>query len=445
MVAEVHRPAPLSPAAGGAEVLAALAALPGGHELLELGRERGDIALVGGSVRDLLLGRSPRELDVVVGEPPAALAEELAGRLRASAPDAPGAPSETLHERFGTAIVQLGAVRVDIAMRRTESYPAPGALPEVRPGTVAEDLLRRDFTVNAIALPLGGPRRGELQGAENALEDLRARRLRVLHERSFIDDPTRLMRLARYRARLGFTVEAHTAELACAAVAGGATASVSRPRLGTELRLTLAEPDAIAALDALAELGVLAALHPRLVLDRELALRALALLPPDGRPPALLLSALLLAPAGDEGPDAGAQARLEMLALLDSLEFTAPERDGAVRAALEAPHMRAAIERAERPSELQRALAREAPEAIALAGALDQPGDGGRAQARAAEWLSRLRHVRLAIGGDDLLAAGVPAGPQIGQRLAAALALRLDGELAEGREAELRAALGDLP
>jgi tRNA nucleotidyltransferase (CCA-adding enzyme) len=440
VVAEVHRPASLAPASGGPEVLAALAALPGGPELLELGRERGDIALVGGAVRDLLLGRSPRELDVVVGEPPAALAEELAGRLRASAPDAPGAASETLHERFGTAVVELGAVRVDIAMRRAESYPAPGALPEVRPGTVAEDLLRRDFTVNAIALPLGGPGRGVLQGAENALEDLCARRLRVLHERSFIDDPTRLMRLARYRARLGFSVEAHTAELARAAIAGGATASVSRPRLGAELRLTLAEPDAIAALQALVGLGVLAALHPRLAFDRELALRGLALLPPDGRPPALLLSVLLLAPAGD----ADTHARPEMLALLDSLEFTAAERDGAVRAALEAPRLRAAIQRAEQPSELHRALAREAPEAIALAGALDARGDAGPTRARAAEWLSRLRHVRLGIGGDDLLAAGVPAGPQIGQRLAAALALRLDGELAEGREAELRAALGDL-
>ena len=190
-------------------------------------------------MRDLLLGSAPRELDVVVAGDAAALARELAARLGAGA---------TLHDRFGTAMLEWDGGRVDIAERRAESYPAPGALPEVRPGTSEEDLARRDFTVNAIAVALGGARRGELTCAEHALEDLDAGRLRVLHERSFIDDPTRLLRLARYRARLGFELEPDTAALASRALGRGALMTVSRARLGAELRLALGEADAPAAL-----------------------------------------------------------------------------------------------------------------------------------------------------------------------------------------------------
>ncbi len=119
-------------------------------------------------------------------------------------------PETVIHERFATAVVEWIHGRIDIAERRAESYPRPGALPEVRAATVAEDLARRDFTVNAIAVTLAGPHRGRIDAVEHALEDLSAGRLRVLHERSFIDDPTRLLRLARYRARLAFDVEGET-------------------------------------------------------------------------------------------------------------------------------------------------------------------------------------------------------------------------------------------
>ncbi|HYB24907.1 MAG TPA: hypothetical protein VED41_13980, partial [Solirubrobacteraceae bacterium] len=220
---------------GGEEVLRALATRPGGPQLLALCEQREDVALVGGAVRDLLLGRAPRELDVVAGADAATLARQLADRL--------GARVST-HERFGTALVEWEAGRIDLATRRAESYAAPGALPEVRPGSVQEDLARRDFTVNAIAVALGGGQRGTLDSAEHALDDLASGRLRVLHERSFIDDPTRLWRLARYRARLRFQAEARTAQLAGAAVAAGALATVSGARVGAELRLALGEADA---------------------------------------------------------------------------------------------------------------------------------------------------------------------------------------------------------
>jgi tRNA nucleotidyltransferase (CCA-adding enzyme) len=409
----------------GEEVVRALGKQPGGRQLTLMAGEREDVALVGGAVRDLLLGRAPRELDVVVAHDAATFARELALVLGANT---------TLHGRFGTAAVEWEAGRIDVAERRAESYPAPGALPEVRPGSMAEDLARRDFTVNAIAVPLGGPRRGALETAENALEDLAAGRLRVLREESFNDDPTRLLRLARYSARLGFQVEAHTAQLAAQALAAGALATVSRARVGAELRLALGEADGTRALATLSSLGLLAAIDPELSFDEALARRALALLPQDGRPDLLLMATLLLGLAGrEENPE------LELFELLDALEFTSGERERTMLSALAAASLVERLTLASRPSELHRALRSQPLEAVALAGALSE--QGSRASEMAREWLDGLRAVRLTITGDDLLAAGVASGPELGRRLEAALARKLDGELQAGPQAELDAAL----
>ncbi len=339
---------------------------------------------------------------VVAGDAPA-LADELALLLGAGV---------TAHERFGTAVVQWADGRIDVAARRAESYAAPGELPQVRPGSPEEDLRRRDFTVNAIAVALGGARAGQLSSAEHALEDLRAGRLRVLHEQSFSDDPTRLLRLARYRARLDFQIEQRTAELAAQALAAGALTTVSRARIGAELRLALREEDAVGALEALSELGMLAALasspkgEPALQLDAVLVRRALALLPEDGRSDLLLMAALLLGlmDSGDVNPEP------VMFELLDELEFSAGERERIMRAALVAPALPEEMAAAAKPSELQQALFAHTLEAVALAAALSGDGPDGRS-GEAVEWFERLRHVRLGITGDDLLAAGIPPGP----------------------------------
>ena len=137
----------------GEAVLEALRGLPGGSELLELARDRPDLELIGGATRDLLLGRSPRELDVV-------LAGDVAAGGHASSPRGSAATADgaTMHERFGTATVSWPQGRIDIATRRGESYAAPGALPDVRAGTAEEDLARRDFTINAIAVASGRAR-----------------------------------------------------------------------------------------------------------------------------------------------------------------------------------------------------------------------------------------------------------------------------------------------
>jgi tRNA nucleotidyltransferase (CCA-adding enzyme) len=421
--------------ARGTSVLEGLAGRPGGGELLELARDREGIALVGGAVRDLLLGRTPRELDVVVPSGSSAqLASELASRLPGNDARMPGVE---LHERFGTAVVEWISGRIDIAERRAESYALPGALPEVRPGTPAEDLARRDFTVNAIAVPLGGPGAGTIEAVDHALEDLGAGRLRVLHERSFLDDPIRLLRLARYRARLGFEIEPGTARLARSALAAGALGTVSGARLATELWLATEEDVPGAAFTSFAELGVLDALSLPSPFDERLLLDAYRLLPPDGVHEVVAMAVLFHRPG--ESSQAARRAAAE---LMDSFEFFAETREAVLAAAFDSPSLAAGLERAERPSQLRALLAGRPVEAIAIAGAIAarrSPEAAGRATA----WLGELRHVKLEIGGDDLTGAGVPQGPEVGRRLARTLERKLDGELDEGREAELAAALED--
>ncbi len=378
-----------------ARALAALGADPCGARLLATFAPGDGVHLVGGAVRDLLLGRRPRELDLVVEGDVDAAAERLGGTV-------------THHDHFGTArVVTADGCAYDLARARAETYDRPGGLPDVRPAGLAEDLRRRDATVNAMALGLDG----RLTGVDGALEDLEAGVLRVLHPRSFEDDPTRLWRLARYAARLGFTVEPDTRALAAAAD----PSTVSGDRLGAELRLALREPDPPAALQAARELNP-ALLPPGLELPPPGLAAALALLPAEGRADLLTLAA--------------ATAGLDVRTLrgwLDAWGFTADERNrvaAASRASTWAP-----LRSARTPAQVARA-ARGAPlEAVALAG-----GENAR------RWLEDLRHVRLDIDGNDLLAAGIREGPEVGARLQRALDRKLDGEVA-GREAELAAAL----
>jgi tRNA nucleotidyltransferase (CCA-adding enzyme) len=440
----------------GQAVLEALASLPGGPQVLALAAPRDDVAVVGGTVRDLLRGSDPREIDLVVDGDPAdfpraaaLFARELASLLGADGDRAGEQAQVSVHERFGTAVVCWRGGRVDVAARRSERYSQPGALPEVGPAEEEQDLRRRDFTVNAIAVGLGGARRGVLSCVPGALQDLDAGTLRVLHSGSFEDDPTRLMRLARYAARLRFTVEPGTAQLAAQALDSGALAKVSGARVGAELRLALGEPDLVASLQSLQQLGVLAALQPPMALEPALLTRALQLLPDDGRPDLLALGCLLLPAATgqlvwrqaeaaiEEPPD----ARDELLVALELWEQPASQRRAVIETAMYAYLLGEEMAIADSPSELWELLCGVAVEAVVLAAAVAERDGDTPVHAAAESWLHKLRHVRLQITGDDLLQAGVPAGPEIGERLAEALRLRLDETIDEGREAELRAAL----
>jgi tRNA nucleotidyltransferase (CCA-adding enzyme) len=403
----------------GRAVLAALDSVPAGAALSRAAGGMAGVHLVGGAVRDLLLaGAPPRELDVVVEGDPGLLIARLVAAGHGDV-----ASEVVNHARFGTASVELDGGRIDIARSRREQYPRPGALPEVEPAPLADDLGRRDFTVNAIAVSLSD---GAVTAVPGAFDDLRAGQLRVLHDRSFHDDPTRLLRLARLRARLGFTVERRTAELAAAAD----LETVSGARIGAELRLALTEPDPVAALASFAELPGLP-----LDIDRDLIERAVELLAAAGESEA-------------EGPAGGRGGRPDLLMLgaatrrrgdpawLGRLELSAAERD-VVLATWEAEPLADAIRGAACPSALRAIVGGQPVEAVALAGAI------GPAQA-ASDWLGRLRHVSLGIDGDDLIAAGVAPGHELGRRLERTLDRKLDGLLVGGRQAELASALSAL-
>ena len=433
------------------DVLARLGDRPGAGRLVAAAAEfDSHVFLVGGAVRDLMLERTPRELDVVVeGD-----ASEFARLL--GTPEAPVDPVE--HPQFGTAVVESDEVRIDVARARRESYPAPGALPQVQPASIEEDMLRRDFTVNAIAVGLdgqGGQRaRGEVvwHAVPGALEDLRAGRLRVLHDASFTDDPTRLLRLARYAARLGFEIEPHTLALAAQAARERALDTVSGGRIGAELRLALGETDPVDALAVMDELGLLTAIHPRLRFDRAVIERSVELLPGDGRRDLLMMAALTVAlalradlgahdPRAASGHDPGSVVEPvarggEIAALLNRLEFPACDRDRVASSAVAVPRLVSELPGATLPSQLLDVVKGAPLEGIALAGGVDEA-----IAEPARRWLHALRHIRLRITGEDLLTAGLSEGPDIGRRLDLALRMKLDGAVADGREAELSAAL----
>ena len=328
-----------------------------------------------------------------------------------------------MHDRFGTSTVELNGHNYDIARARQETYARPGALPDVTSATVTEDLLRRDFTVNAMAIALTGRSAGELRAAPLALEDLDAGQLRVLHERSFIDDPTRLLRLVRYAARLRFDVETQTLELVNAAILGHALRTVSGARIGTELRLLAREPDPVAAFETLRALSLDHEIDPDFGLDDPGSARAAL----EVAPAAAGRDRVVLAAASR------AVAAPRLHSMLQALAFEADDRDAIVEAATRAEQLALSLAAARTPSEIAIAAQDSRPETVALAGAL-----GAAEPARA--WLEELRHVRLEIDGNDLVRAGVSQGPRIGAGLRAALLAKLDGR-AVGREQELAEAL----
>lgn len=222
---------------------------------------------VGGPVRDLLLGFGLRDVDLLVeGEGAKALAEAAA----------PADARLTRHDRFGTVLLQLGSARVDLSTTRRETYTHPGALPRVEPGSLHEDLMRRDFSVNALALPLSQSAREKYDRVidpDDGLDDLNRRRLRALHPRSFHDDPTRVLRAARLAPRLGLSLTRGSRAVLRDALRDGAFGRVSGDRLRREMMKVFGDAqyglDPSRALRLLSNWHVLGALEPGLVLERE--------------------------------------------------------------------------------------------------------------------------------------------------------------------------------
>ena len=216
------------------------------------------IYAVGGYVRDLLLSQRNVDIDLVVEGDAIAVARRLAHSLKAVV---------TPHPRFGTAHLRLSGGRtLDLATARSERYPHAAALPEVQPAPLLADLLRRDFSINAMAARIDRHRFGSLIDPLGGLRDLERGRIRALHERSFIDDPTRLFRTARFEGRYRFVIARGTLRLMKAAVKGGAIGHLAGLRIFRELYLVAKEPSAPRIIRRLRDLDVLTAIHPKLAL-----------------------------------------------------------------------------------------------------------------------------------------------------------------------------------
>ncbi len=385
--------------------------------------------LVGGPVRDLLLDRSPLDLDLVLPGDALSFARRLAADLEAEA---------ELHERFSTARLRApSGLAIDIAGARTETYPAPAALPEVRPSDLAADLGRRDFTVNALALRLAPGPAPTLVDEVGGLADLEHGLLRDLHPGSFRDDPTRILRGARLAARLGFRFEKGTASRAREAAGAGAFAPLSGNRLRSELELLLEDgggaAPALSALGLLEEVGALAAILPGVELDdavRDLLValdEAMAWARDHARPPVRVerWRVRLLALVRGLTPRAAAL-------LAERLALDGSDRDLVAGCGARLRRAATGLERAGlRPHEATAALAPLDAEELVLLAAL-----GGAAGDWARRELAELRSFEIALSGGDLVARGHPPGPAIGGALAATRAARLDGAIDESGELE---------
>ena len=207
---------------------------------------------VGGCVRDWVLGAvRVTDVDVCVeSHAPHAASVGLQGVAFARAAARELGAQVIVHEQFGTATLEHRprGVRIDVASARHEVYAKPAAYPTVSPGTLREDLFRRDFTVNAMAMAIGPRAFGRLVDPFGGWRDLKAKRLRVLHAGSFVDDPSRILRAARFAARHGCVLEPQTARWLRQALAAGMLARLNRGRLRKELRRMLEEPDPVACL-----------------------------------------------------------------------------------------------------------------------------------------------------------------------------------------------------
>jgi tRNA nucleotidyltransferase (CCA-adding enzyme) len=388
--------------------------------------------LVGGFVRDLLLERENRDLDVVVEgdgiEFAGLLAEAFGGRVRA-------------HRAFLTAVViDPQDFHIDVATARSEFYRAPAALPEVQTSALRQDLFRRDFTINTLAIRLGPEPGFDLIDFFGGRRDLKEKTLRVLHSLSFIDDPTRILRAVRLELRLGFQISPETLHLAHVALAEGAFDQLSGSRLRDELALLLGDPElALRGVERLAELGVLKAVEPRLELDgaaRERLREARAAhdwyrLEGIADPPveAWRLALMPLAAGLEDGDRKRLAGRL-MLAGEDLRLLTGfPARLEEARAILRKDPL---------PHQVAEALEPLAGEELLLL--MGEGDETVRGWVR--RYLTGLRPLALTLRGADLLARGIPPGPRIGEALRETRRARLDGRIDEA--GELRYALAFL-
>ena len=372
------------------------------HTLCHFASERDEsLFVVGGLVRDLLAGSddldaNPLDIDLAIEGDPERYVPLLAGAA---------AERAVIHERFGTASATLvDHTRIDLALTRSERYSSPGALPSVSAAPIDVDLARRDFSINAMALALTGDQAGALLDPFSGIGDLARRRIRTLHRESFRDDPTRLIRAARYASRIGATIERRTA--GDAARDGRHLAALTAERFGDAWRLLLQEPDPSSALRVARRLTIPQSREPRWTLP----------------------AAALRACRSAEMFWAGVGLLTDDPAVSDWLPKSAAMRR-AERSAFDAGvwlrGRRRSLGNIRRPSRVADMLSAVADPALEAAAELWD----GRSGAAVSEYLRGRSEVRSPISPSELIALGIPAGPGVGETIREIEALVWDGEL----------------
>ena len=388
--------------------------------------------LVGGFVRDLLLGKANHDIDFVLEDDAIAFARDLARRFGGDVQAYPefGTATWTLDEagkdRFSLAQAEHPQ-HVDFAQARSETYAHPTALPTVSPGDIRQDMWRRDFSINALALQVS-PSKAMFKlidpcGGE---KDLRAARIRVLHSRSFIDDPTRILRAMRFAVRLGFEIEAQTEAQLLAALPW--LARVTGPRLRNEIDLSLCEPDPGSIIARLSNRGVFVQIHSDFHVGANLPgllSRGLERKPPwrkDSTDSCALGWCLLLSDAGERA----AKAIAERLGMTKTRT-----RELGATARL-ANNLDQLADRQIRRSQIVRLL--DGVPEISLQACWLLLEDLPAAIDVIANYMLTWRHQRPTITGDDLIAMGLPPGPRYKQILERLRSAWIDGEIASTDE-----------
>jgi tRNA nucleotidyltransferase (CCA-adding enzyme) len=376
------------------------------------------VYLVGGAVRDALLGHPSYDLDLVVEGDVTSFAQRLADRLDGR---------YQTHDAFGTAVVEFEGGEIDIATARTETYKEPAALPDVSFATLEEDLARRDFTINAIAASLAEEDFGRVIDPHEGRADLAAGTIRVLHERSFLDDPTRIFRAVRYENRFGFRMDEATEALARAALEQSLAAHLSWERLRNQLVALLEEEDVTHTIERLRDLDAAHAFHAPLATDAEtieLAGRIVAIAEelgvtvPRWR---LRLAALFRQTSPPEVREA-----------LRALAIRRRHAKAIAEAVAHGPDLAVRLQGSPDPVEVVAQVEHLAPDAPLMALALaDSPA--------LRDWFTRLRGIRLEVTGADLAELGLRESPRVGEVLAELRRRKLRGDL-DGRDSELAAA-----
>ncbi len=376
--------------------------------------------VVGGLVRDLVMGRRNMDLDIVVEGDGMRFAGVLAKKLGGSL---------VVHRRFGTASVYTPeALKIDIATARKELYEAPAALPTVEFSSLKNDLIRRDFTINAMAVSLNSANFGQLIDFFGGERDLGLGRIKVLHDSSFIDDPTRIFRAVRFEQRFGFRIDAHTEDLLKRAVSREMFDRTEKQRIRDELVLILKEPDPLKGLRRMDSLHELAFIHPAIRFSRRME----ALFKSIGDCTAWYRNSTL----GGRAIDGWL---LYLMALVDDLgynelhslcgKFVFSNRDRLRLLAFKKIYKRAVAvigKKSVRPHRIF-ALLEPLPYEVILAIMAKAPSQEVRSKIE--EFFTRYHRTRLEINGRDLKAIGLEPGPGFKKILDKVLYRKVDGYL----------------